>query len=294
MEEQFSSRGYLHENFLLFHLKDNQGERFEYHYHDFCKIIVFVAGKVSYLVEGTAYQLKPWDILLITGRDIHMPVIDPDTIYERYVIWFKPEFLLTHSDMERELFQCFESASTQRQNLIRPQPEEVNYLKQLLSGWQAEREKTLFGSVITQNALFILLIVYLNRLFLHQEATGYSDDIQYDGTISKIIGYIQENLAGELTIEELAARFYISKYSLMHKFKKQTGYSVHNFILRKRLAAANDLIKKGVPFMVASSDCGFEDYSCFVRAFTRYFGLSPRKYYQPLPKSERESILRNK
>jgi AraC-like DNA-binding protein len=292
MKDQFASRGYLRENFLLFHLKDHQGERFEYHYHDFYKIIVFVAGKVSYLVEGRTYQLKPWDVLMIAGHDIHMPLIEPDRIYERYVIWFKPEFLLAQSDTERELLQCFESASALRQNLIRPQPEEVNYLKQLLSEWKAERETALFGGAIAQNALFMLFVVYLNRLFLHQEPTGRSGDIQHDETVSQIIGYIQENLAGDLAIEELAAKFYISKYSLMHKFKKKTGYSVHNFILQKRLAAAHELIKKGVPFMVASAECGFEDYSCFVRAFTSYFGLSPRKYYQ-LQKSERESLLKN-
>jgi AraC-like DNA-binding protein len=280
MEDQFSPRGYLHENFLLFHLKDNKGERFEYHYHDFCKIIVFLAGKVAYLVEGKIYQLKPWDILMITGCDIHLPVIDPSVTYERYVIWLKPKFLREHSKPGGDLLHCFESASALRQSLIRPKPEEVNYLKQLLTSLKEEKENALFGSENAQNAYFLLLIIYLNRLFLHQETTGRSGDIQHDVTISKVIEYIQENLSGNLPIEDLAGRFYMSKYSLMHKFKKQTGYSIHNFIILKRLAAIHELIKKGVPFMEASSHCGFEDYSCFVRAFTKYFGLSPRKYYQ--------------
>ena len=36
-----NERGYLNEDFLLFHLKDCKGEQYEYHYHDFYKIIYF-------------------------------------------------------------------------------------------------------------------------------------------------------------------------------------------------------------------------------------------------------------
>ena len=45
-------RGYLKEDFRLFHLKDSRAQKLDYHYHEFDKLILFLGGKVAYLVEG--------------------------------------------------------------------------------------------------------------------------------------------------------------------------------------------------------------------------------------------------
>ena len=68
----------------------------------------------------------------------------------------------------------------------------------------------------------------------------------------------------------------------MHQFKKNTGYSIHQFIMQKRLIQANSYIKKGLPTMEVSQQCGFGDYSNFVKAFKKKYGLSPKKYYKGL------------
>ena len=39
--------GYLDEDFRLFHLRDQAQKNYSFHYHDFHKIIIFLAGKVS-------------------------------------------------------------------------------------------------------------------------------------------------------------------------------------------------------------------------------------------------------
>ena len=87
-EENLRS-GYLQQNFRLFHLKDKKEQQFDFHYHDFDKIVIFLSGKVTYIVEGKSYHLKPWDILLVPHHDIHKPVIDGSSVYERIVIWVK-------------------------------------------------------------------------------------------------------------------------------------------------------------------------------------------------------------
>ena len=81
--------GYLKEDFRLFHINDRTDREFEWHYHDFHKIIVFVSGKVTYHIEGKAYQLKPQDILLVSQGAIHKPEIDPSIPYERYIFWIR-------------------------------------------------------------------------------------------------------------------------------------------------------------------------------------------------------------
>jgi len=71
LSEQFyqtEKTGYLNEQFRLFHLKDQTRKEFSYHYHDFHKVVIFISGKAAYHIEGKAYQLKPWDILLVNRQ----------------------------------------------------------------------------------------------------------------------------------------------------------------------------------------------------------------------------------
>ena len=50
--EQYEKTGYLTEPYRIFHLRDCKEQRFDFHYHDFYKIIYFVDGRVDYKVEG--------------------------------------------------------------------------------------------------------------------------------------------------------------------------------------------------------------------------------------------------
>ena len=79
------------------------------------------------------------------------------------------------------------------------------------------------------------------------------------------------NLYTDLSIEFLSQKFYISKYYLMYKFKKETGYTLHNYVIQKRLLMAKNLIKNGEPITKTYIQCGFNDYSCFLRSFKNIF-----------------------
>jgi AraC-like DNA-binding protein len=94
--------------------------------------------------------------------------------------------------------------------------------------------------------------------------------------------YLNENLDSDLSIDNIASRFYMNRYYLMYHFKDQTGYTLHSYILQKRLAKAAMLIKKGLQIAYVSDQCGFKDYSSFVRAFKKSFGLSPKQYYKAI------------
>ena len=62
-------RGYLLEDFRLFHLRGAQGVKAEYHYHEFCKLLLLVSGRGGYVVDGQRYLLQPGDVVLIGAGD---------------------------------------------------------------------------------------------------------------------------------------------------------------------------------------------------------------------------------
>ena len=91
-----------------------------------------------------------------------------------------------------------------------------------------------------------------------------------------ILQYINYNLTDYMNIDHISSTFFVSKYYMMRQFKQETGYTLGNYISRKRLLLAKELILSGVPGTQACFDCGYKDYSTFSRAYRRLFGESPR------------------
>lgn len=282
-----SKRGYLNKDFEFFYLKDDKSMEFEYHFHDFNKIIIFISGNVTYLIEGKAYKLKPWDILLVSSSEVHKAVIDAGGTYERMIIWVNSNFLTRHNSPRCNLLTCFDIASEEKSNLLRLNPDLLRQVKYILAQLKEECAGDAFGSQIIKNSLFLQLIVYLNRLYLEPEAIKNQAEGDYDESIEKVMRYINENLYQDMSIDSLASKFYMSRYHLMHKFKSQTGYTIHSYILQKRLMKANSLIKSGKSMTEACIECGFGNYSSFVRAFKKVYGLSPKKHHKLLEEIEK-------
>jgi AraC-like DNA-binding protein/mannose-6-phosphate isomerase-like protein (cupin superfamily) len=272
-------RGYLNEDFRFFHLRDKRDLEFEFHYHDFNKIVVFLSGAVTYRIEGKVYRLKPWDVLFVSRGQLHQAAVSPEEAYERIVIWVNSDFLLSHSS-DGSLLRCFELASETKNNLLRLDEASAGAVKPTIFSLENAVKDDGFGARLLQNSLFLQLMIYLNRLFLGYSLGSSAKDIEFDERISKIIDYINLNLDTELLIDALSAKFFISRYYLMHRFKEQTGYTLHNYILKKRLIKSAQLIKKGAQVSDTCTLCGFNDYSNFERAFRKEFGLSPKKYYK--------------
>lgn len=72
MDEAYEKRGYLLEDFRLFHLRDSRGTKVDSHYHEFCKLLMLISGSGGYVVEGRRYLLQPGDLVLI-GPPVRPP-----------------------------------------------------------------------------------------------------------------------------------------------------------------------------------------------------------------------------
>ncbi|WP_251862324.1 AraC family transcriptional regulator [Clostridium sp. Marseille-Q2269] len=284
MKKQNSSsnikRGYLNEDFKFFHLKDEKDMEFQLHYHDFNKIIIFISGNVSYLIEGKAYKLKPWDILFVSSNELHKVIVNNDEPYERIIIWVNSKFLELHNKNNSNLLSCFQLSSKYKINLFRMEKHNISLIKHTLFALESATLDTEFGSIVLKNSLFLQLMVYLNRLFINNTNNIERKDIDYDEQIEEIINYIKDNLEKDLSIDALSSRFFINKYYLMHKFKSETGYTLHKYIQQKRLAFSKSLILRGHKITELYRTCGFGDYTSFIRAFKKSYGISPKDYYK--------------
>lgn len=269
--EQMEKTGYLNEEFRLFHIRDLADRKFAYHYHDFHKVIIFLSGKVTYHIEGKSYHLKPWDMLLVSRHAIHKPEIDPGVPYERFVLYIR-------SDMEDPLLtECFRKADDLSFSLVRCGSGLQERLKEILFELEASLKTPAYAGDLLNSALFRQFMVYLNRIFLRKEYINDRRAYTFDSQIEQLLRYINRNLDADLSAEALAHRYYLSKYHLMRRFKEDTGYTLHNYVVNKRLLLARSLIAAGTPVLKAASQSGFSDYTTFVRAYKKQFGTPPSK-----------------
>lgn len=288
MKESSSTQtGYLNENFRLFHLKDQKKMNFDFHFHSFNKIIYIISGHVTYFIEGKAYFLQPGDFLLVNHNSVHRPIIDSDVPYERIVLWSRPEFMIDYFPDSDDLTACFTTADLESYHLFHPQKAVAEELIFILKRLEQSLSSEKFAHALLSDTYFLQFFIYLNRTFKLPDDLVDESVIKYDQQIEEILKYIQAHLTSTLTNEEIAQKFFVSKYYLMHKFKEETGYTLHNYIQQKRLLLVVDELKKGTPVMKAASSCGFGDYSSFLRAFQKMFHTSPGMFsLDSLPNKE--------
>lgn len=268
----YEERGYLCEPFRLFHLADNRHEEVPYHYHTFHKIILLLAGRADYAIEGERYSLSPGDYVLVGRGSIHRPIVARGDFYERAILYISPEYLQKLSCPDGDLENCF----------LRSQ-EGFHYVyhagagdrvRQLFALLEQSRREGGFGASLLCQALFVQLMVEVNRISLSGNTVSAASG---DSKIVALLQYLNAHLTEGLTIDELAARFYISKYHMMRRFRDETGYTIHGYVTEKRLLLAQQLLEQGLPMGETALRCGYQEYSTFSRAYKKQFGRSPSK-----------------
>lgn len=274
MNSSYSREGYLTENYHLFHLRDTAGQERDFHFHEFDKIVILLAGNVNYLVESKTYALRPWDILLIQHHVIHKALIDQSQPYERVILYLDRKFV-ERAMPEAGLMGCFERADKQGRYLLAPDKEDAESLAGLIGSLDKAAADSQFGAQALRDTLVMQLLILVNRVSLSGASAQQDPAPQYDPKIAQTLSYIHENLRQPLTVDELAERVYLSKYHFMRLFKAQTGVTVHAYVRQRRLLHAAQLIRTGVNVNRAAADSGFEEYSTFFRAFRECFGVSP-------------------
>ena len=269
-ESSVSRAGYLRENYHYFHLRDTAGQELDFHFHEFDKIVLLLSGRVDYTVEGSSYALKPWSVLLVKHHTIHRALIDKSQPYERIIIYLDGKYFDRILPGVR-LTDSFDQADKSGEHLLRPTARQRQSIEEVLAAYESAGEDGGFGAQALRETYIMQLLIYIGRMTAAKEP----GESQYDSKIRRVLSYINENLGGELRVEQLAEQVYLSKYHFMRLFKAQTGSSVHAYVRQKRLLHAARLIREGMPVSKAAALSGFGDYSAFHRAFRESFGISP-------------------
>jgi AraC family transcriptional regulator len=97
--------------------------------------------------------------------------------------------------------------------------------------------------------------------------------------VARVLRRVEAQVGNRHTLSELAETAGLSRFHFLRTFKRVTGVTPHQWLLRARLReAARRLVATCEPVTALALDVGFDDLSNFIRSFRAEFGVSPSRY----------------
>jgi AraC family transcriptional regulator len=105
------------------------------------------------------------------------------------------------------------------------------------------------------------------------------DKSEYIPNIRNAIDYIEMNIKKRLSLVEIASVAYYSEYHFHRVFTLITGFTVNEYIRKRRISeAAKELVICDKKIRDISYQYGFSNQESFTRAFQDYFKITPSEY----------------
>ena len=277
---QFNTRQYmLSEDYEVFYYSDTHFRSVGSHSHGYYELYFFEEGAVTMEIDGRGHSLQPGDVIVIPpGMDHRASLTNPEKPYRRFVFWLREPFLKALETKSPDCSYLLRRAETRSRYVYRFDPVAFNALRTRLFTLLDEIHADRFGKATAIELIITDLLLFLSRTVYEQEQRRNRKEqlSRYEA----ITAYVDEHLDEPLSLDALARQFYISKYYLVHLFRENTGLSLHQYILKKRLAACCDAMQGGAAVGEVYRQWGFGDYSAFYRAFRKEYGMSPSAYLE--------------
>lgn len=265
--------------FAFAHLYNDE-KAMDMHIHDCYEIYYSISGGKQFLIDNYFYDISNGDIFLINQFESHYLTQIDQQKHERIILSIDPEYLKQISTETTNLNHCFQFRGTDMPHQLHLSQEEqtrfIYFIHKL-------RSNSGFGEDILDHATFLELMVFLNHAFDKRCRASTEEESKapgYHAQVDEILSYINTHISENLTLEELSAHFFLSSSYLCRIFKATTGTTINKYITAKRITISKSLLSQGYSVNEACEACGFNDYSNYLKAFTKAVGISPKKYAQ--------------
>ena len=256
----------------------NEEKIMNMHIHDCYEIYYSICGGRQFLIDNRFYDINPGDLFIINQFESHYLTQIDNMVHERIVISIHPDFLKGISTIKTDLGYCFTKRDQLFSHRISLNKEQQSRFLFFISKITTSNE---YGSDMIERAVFMEMMVMINNSFMHNYSSKVADSsFQYNQQVDEILAYINQHINESITIEHLAEQFYISTSYICRIFKAATGTTINKYINARRITIAKSLLTMGMGVSEVCENCGFNDYSNFLKAFTKAVGISPKKYSQ--------------
>ena len=244
------------------------------HTHNCSELFYVIEGQGQFLIEDQTYPVSVNDLVIVNPNVSHTEVsLNASPL--RYIVLGVEGLELTATNGNDNTNFCIVNFKTFRENILL-------CLQNMLS--EIENKHT--GYEIICQDLMEILIVMLGR------QTNFATILApISKKTSRLCGstkrYIDSHYQENITLDQLAEVCHVSKYHLAHAFTEEYGISPINYLISKRIAEAEHLLKTtDFSLNLISNTTGFSSSSYFAQIFRKQKGMSPTEFRKLSRKSE--------
>lgn len=253
------------------------------HTHDFYELTIVCRGSSMHWLEGAAFPVTAGDVFLLQGNQRHY-FFNRENLDLLNIMYDPQEIDLPEHELRRLPGYC---AMFLLEPTYRRQHRFASHLhlkriplarvEAIVQAMEEECSEQRPGHEALLRAKLIELFVYLSRLYVDSDAT----EAQALLRVGNVIGALEEHSSREWTLAQLRDIAHMSQSNFMRVFKRATGQTPMEYLLRLRLQQATHLLRTSEQTITEIAfEVGFNDSNYFSRQFKQAMGLSPRTYRQ--------------
>ena len=259
------------------------------HTHSFDEIAIILGGTSLHLIGKEEYPLMRGDVFVIHGDQAHGNK-DMSNFHILNICYDRKYFEEISKKLEsfpafKMLFYyepCFRKNHEFKARL-HLNPHQLNHIMHLLELMKEERNALKPGHKLIIRNLFEMLLMELCRSY-SDISTPHSKQLF---TVGQTIDFLEKNYSNEITLSFLARRVQIPASTFARIFKKMTGCSPIDYLIRLRIEKAVKMMEQDPQLRVTdvSMATGVYNSNYFTRKFKSIMGMTPMAFL----KKQRES-----
>ncbi len=247
-------------------IKNEEWSMMNLHSHSHHEIYFLQKGNRTFFLSNALYHLKAPVLIIIPPHVLHKT---EGSAFERYNVNVSENYL---DDFQKHVLK--EKALS----IIKLNSEQNVLFENIFNQMHAVNKLDKFSDLILKT-LFSYSILQINNLTAHTLSLSVSKSKFVPPQILKVIEFLSEKYAENLTLIDISNRYFISKSTLIYNFNKFIGCSPIEYLLNIRLTKAKELLantKKSIGEI--SELCGFSSANYFSLIFKQKESISPLSY----------------
>lgn len=266
--------------FTEFYYKySDHSHNIQWHSHPQFEIYYFHSGKCDYLLGDRIIHLTPGDIIIMNGMTKHCPKVDPNMEYVRTMFLFDPAFVQIYGKF---LLACnpLRTIVTMQNYHFRLNSEQQveceDILRRMNRFYEADEEKVYNRFLMA----FYDLLMFIDGVWFGAHGQAEQPGSDKERHVQAALAFIESHFAEEIRLEHLEKELHINKHHLTKIFREITGYTIFDYLYRRRISQAKILFfhKNENSVTEVSRQVGFKYVAHFSRLFKEQVGTSPDHY----------------
>lgn len=269
----------LHSPFSIYHFSAATWAH-AIHKHTYFEIIFILQGSGTHSINGNAFGYGAGDVFLLGPEDYHHFTIETPTEFSfiRFNEAIQTNSLGGQDRAWPPVISTLLTTSSQSRGAIVSDPQEKQKLHCLREVLEAEtiRQQAPYFDPIRDSLLRSMLLILARNLFKHPSAKPVVSD-----SIEAILRYIKQHIHRPevLSIDYLADAFHYSPAYISLFFKKHTGESLKQYIIKYKVKLAEArLLYSSLTLAQIADEFGYTDESHFCKQFKKYTGHTPTAF----------------